>query len=250
MRWYVLLVMALSFSNPSPARAAEDWDFTPDDYVALRGAGGDLRFGPDSDWLPKPFQDNIRATLDWALDPTTGSRATEGINLRDFYHGHVQCVRGSLRRPITFSATREQERIFGALGLKWYDLNDGNYPTYLNGIVEMERTTGAYLREILADPLCDLVIVYHTFELHSPADQPRLDPNDPRRHLVTYQSDLRPQHFEPVACQSRDVLACRPERFQDVLQIGFLVDESGVIHATYGSHDGLSRVMGKVAHIY
>lgn len=70
-------------------KAEEDWNFTPADYAALIKKKGKLKIAEDSSWFPKELQVNLLNTLNALLDPSRKPSATEGVNVKDFFHGHV-----------------------------------------------------------------------------------------------------------------------------------------------------------------
>ena len=83
-------VQQQSMSKPLLQRVRiPGWNFTPLDFAKLRGAGKDLTIAPDSTWLPSKLQDNLLNTMRFLLGPKISPGGTEGIDVLDFFHGHL-----------------------------------------------------------------------------------------------------------------------------------------------------------------
>jgi len=83
-------VQQQSMSKPLLQRVRiPGWNFTPLDFAKLRGAGKDLTIAPDSTWHPSKLQDNLLNTMRFLLGPKISPGGTEGIDVLDFFHGHL-----------------------------------------------------------------------------------------------------------------------------------------------------------------
>jgi hypothetical protein len=217
----------------------EDWDFTPADYGSLVKGGKDLRFGPDSAWLPKALQDNLLSTLKFALTSTKPVR-TAGINVKDFYHGHFVVPTTAVSADLTTARSdfeTKSEALQGkALGGHWFDpVTSANLPAYTKAIQDTEKLATPLLEKALT--LKGAAVFYHTFELSGPA----MKPGSPTRNIRTPIGGT-PSGFDPSGTEAN------ANQFRDdnteILQFAFLVDETGVIHVTVGTTSNLSRVTG------
>jgi hypothetical protein len=241
-----LALLASFFLIPAQAHTITGWNFTPNDYEKLVRRGGDLRFEADSNWLPPAFQENLLSTLKFALRPNARPRHTSGINELDFYHGHIVCIEATRTTEISFRAETIHDQIFDPA--RFSSLNAQNIGAYQTAMRKMESLSGAALRQLLASPPCEFAVVYHTYELVVPRQQPNLAPNDSLRNLLTCQSDLLPTPFSPrrTAVPNFDGPPAKPD-FWEILQIAFLIDPDGVVHVTQGSLNGLYRFTGKIS---
>jgi hypothetical protein len=252
--WLAAWVAALGLV-PAAARADSDtfdgWNFTHEDYRALVRRGGQLRFASDSDWFPKELRANLKATLDYALDPALSPSVTDGINAKDFYHGHIGCDDESraVRREIgqeVEQALKLEDKVFADRGFEHDYLGDTAEATdtvrrYGEAVKAGETVFGEMLERLIRRKLCKrLLVVYHTYEAHHPADGV-LRNHDPRRNIVTYDDKLKPIGFRPPEL---DNASSWTDLFANVMQFAFLVDREGVIHVTFGTTHQLARVTG------
>jgi hypothetical protein len=216
----------------------EDWDFTPTEYQTLLKGKKDLRFDADSAWMPKALQDNLLTTLKFALTSTKPVR-TAGINVKDFYHAHFVIPKkmpaGLSKRRTEFEAKSEKLQA-KALGGDWFDpVTESNLAAYTKAMQETEKLANPLLKDALK--IKGAAVLYHTFE----SSGPQMKPGSPTRNILTpiggTPSGYDPSGKEADANQYLD-------NYSPVLQFAFLVDETGVIHATTGTIQNLSRVTG------
>jgi hypothetical protein len=229
-------------SGPAPLAAIqkkEDWDFTPDDYKALVKKKKDLKFGPDSAWFPKALQNNLLTTIKFVLTSTKPVR-TAGINVKDFYHGHFVIPNNKLTKTLrgkTRDFETKSEQLQGkALGGDWFDpVTKSNLPAFTKAMQKTEKLATPLLEEALK--IKGAAGFYHTFEISGPP----MKPGSPIRNIMTpiggTPSGYDPSGVEKSANQFRD-------KYFEILQFAFLVDETGVIHVTTWTTSNLSRVTG------
>jgi hypothetical protein len=215
----------------------EDWDFTPADYKALLKGKKELRFGPDSAWLPKALQDNLLTTLKFTLTSTKPVR-TEGVNVNDFYHGHFVVPKGkmaSLSKMRTEFRAKSDELQAKALGGSSADLvTTGNLAAYTKALQETEKLATPLIEEALK--IEGAAVIYHTFEV---SDARRMNLGSPTRNIRTIIGGT-PEGYDP---SGKEVSADQyTNEYYLVLEFGFLVDETGVIHVTAGTN--LSGITG------
>lgn len=214
----------------------EDWDFSAADYEALKKKKKDLRFGGDSAWVPKKLKDNILATLKFALTATKPAR-TGGINVLDFYHGHlavpIKSVTTKLDTSIsnfnTASDDLEQKATGGG------DVTTKNLGKFSKAMVAIEKLATPLVNEALK--IKGATCIYHTYEWSGPSG---MKVGDPTRNIKT-DIDGSPAGYSPPDIDDASSYA---NDFRPVLQFAFLVDENGVIHVTFGTTSNLSRVTG------
>ncbi|HZE70841.1 MAG TPA: DUF4157 domain-containing protein [Pyrinomonadaceae bacterium] len=245
-----------SVSQPAPAliqrkdEKDDDWDFTPADFQALTTKKGKLKVSSDSSWFPKPFQDNLIATLGALLDPKRNPSATEGVNVRDFYHGHV--VLPGKTYPTFPSAVTEKRDTYNkkkkelyekALGSERGDVTAENLGKYTEAVKATLPLAGEVLKEVAK--LKGAAVIYHTFEAVTPkellAKGEKLAAGDVRRNHITPLDTNKPV---PYSTANSDSAYFSPEYFT-VLQFSFLVDAKGEVHIRTNSTDELSTVTGK-----
>ena len=224
-----------------PAAGPEDWSFTPADYAALKAAGGDLSFAPGSEWLPGPVRENLLATLAKVLDPALVPTATEGVNVRDFYHGHIAIPLGSW--PVGYDAPRTaydevyDSRLAAALGGKDYNpVTAENLPALGEALAAARPLAAGFLEPLIAVP--GAAVIYHTFEHNTPPD---MRSGDPRRNWVTPFASQTPMPYSPP---DPDSSSSYEEDWNDLYQFAFLVDGQGRIHVQPGGTRQLSVVTG------
>lgn len=242
-----VLGILVSFSGLAyAADPKEDWNFTPEDYRQLTKAGGKLRFSSEAKWLPLVVRKNLLTTLNYVLNPSLKPSSTDGVNVNDFYHGHIGCeFPNELGAAPGFSDLDSiKQKAFTDKGLEYYSFPSGDLErikTYLEVTRSLEQTFGKILKKVVARPYCKrLVVVYHTYEIVSPADG-GMAPGDPRRNLLTRAGDTAPRHYSPpdignASSWLRD--------YRNIFQFAFLIDRYGVIHVTWGSTTQLQRFTG------
>jgi hypothetical protein len=220
-------------------QAKEDWDFTPADYQTLQAGKKDLRFDKDSAWFPSALQDNLLATLKFALTSTKPAR-TAGINVKDFYHGHFVIPKKAMTSDLSTKkadfGTKSEDLQGKALGGKYYDeITKANLAAYTKAMQDTEKLATPLLQEALK--IKDAAVIYHTYELSGPS----MNPGSPIRNIRTpiggSPGGYDPSGKEKSANQYLD-------EYTEILQFAFLVDETGVIHVTTGTTANLSRVTG------
>lgn len=214
----------------------EDWDFTPEDYEEVSQA---ISFADDSAWLPQKYKDNLLATLRWALSPDRRPPVTEGINTRDFYHGHVVCpwpcdFSEELRRARD-AYFRAEERM-SEIG----DLTEGNLAQFSEAVRAAEQAASEVLT-ILCRSSDNCSIIYHTYEYRSPSDG-GIRAGDPRRNIKTDFPGNSPAPYSPPDGNDAGSYS---RNYCHVFQFAFLIDRNGRIHVTTGSTRELSKVTGR-----
>lgn len=223
----------------APAHAQkEDWNFSPTDYQNLTSGGGDLSYDGDSDWFPSELKDNLKATLKKVLDPKTKPANTDGVNTKDFYHGHVVCP-----KPCTDAQTAAKEAYYKAeknsekeaMGETASKVTADNMAKWKQAVKAMTDAASTMLKACLGKG-CG--VVYHTYE----ASGPPMKVGDPRRNLYTpNEANATPAGFKPP---DENNASSYSDNYCVVLQFAFLVDKKGHIHVVTGSTKELSAVTG------
>lgn len=217
----------------------EDWDFTPKDYETLTKAKGDLTFGADSGWVPQKLKDNILATLKFVLTSKPVER-TRGINVKDFYHGHLAVPKAAMTEELRksrsqFSSDSDALEAKGRGGESYDKITNKNLKTFSEAMVKIENLATPLVDKALAVKGC--TVIYHTFELSGPAG---MKAGSDVRNIKT-DIDGSPAGFSPPDINNASSYT---DNFAPILQFAFLVDEKGVIHITVGTTSNLSRVTG------
>lgn len=234
----LLVLLSILLTMPAAFAAGEDWNFTVDDYARLVKSGGKLTFASDSAWFPREFRENLVATLEYVLDPNLKPSSTDGVNLTDFYHGHIACD-GSINGVRVMGDDTDSP--FAKRGLKYYDTpTSKTLARYRAAVIGAEKNVGKKLRQMLSEGSCkNLVVVYHTYEYSGP----RMSPGDSRRNLLTRLGASRPEHYTPPDTASASSWV---KDFVGVFQFAFLVDKDGRIHVTISTTTQLqARVMNQ-----
>jgi hypothetical protein len=242
----MLVLCLVMLIVPVYGQATEDWDFTAQDYKALRDTGNDLEMADDSSWVPKKLRDNLLKTLKWALDPKRDPRVTDGVNIRDFYHGHICCPPPCEEKKLVLEFLEQKDELTAdALGGKWYDpVTEENLEAFAEAMGEVERLAADLLNKILKD---DCVVIYHTYEADSTpeGEEKELDRDDPRRNIRVPIGEGDPKGYSP------------PDGFDPhggfgvfaeyccSIQFAFLIDRNGRVHVTIGALKELSKVTGR-----
>ena len=232
----------------STTKPADDWDFTPEDYAQLTSGGKKLKVSSDSAWFPAPLQENLLATLNSLLGPTEGPRGTHGINIRDFYHGHVVIKKqkqddflpDNVQSKLSTYFAQQKGEYTKALGGK--DFNPVT-PETLPAFTEAVKRTSEVATDVLNEALKEkgVAVVYHTFEeaKHRP---PEIKSGDPRRNYVTPLDTNKPQPFSPP---DPDRASSYSKEYAHVFEFGFLIDRNGEVHIRPGSIREFSTFTGK-----
>jgi hypothetical protein len=216
----------------------EDWDFTPKDYAALVKRKKDLSMGADSAWFPKPLQENLLATLQFALTAKDPAR-TGGINVRDFYHGHFGIPKGKMTPELTKALaefkTKSEEVQAEARGGDTKPVTKKTLAAYTKAMQETEKLATPILEAALK--IEGAAVVYHTFESGGKG----LKDGSPVRNIRTLIGGA-PAGYDPSGTEKS--AAQWEDEYDEVLQFAFLVDQAGVVHVTVGTTINLSRVTG------
>lgn len=234
--------------STTKATPADDWNFTPEDYAQLTSGGKKLKVSSDSAWFPAPLQENLLATLNSLLGPTAGPRGTHGINIRDFYHGHVVIKKQKEDDFLPANVADKLGTYFGqqkgeyskALGGKDFNrVTPENLPAFTEAVKRTSKVATDVLNEALKEK--GVAVVYHTFEeaKHRP---PEIKSGDPRRNYVTPLDTNKPQPFSPP---DPDHASSYSKEYAHVFEFGFLIDRNGEVHIRPGSIREFSTFTGK-----
>jgi hypothetical protein len=247
---------------------ADDWDFSVDDYQALRQGGGYLDFAPDGAWLPTPMKENILVTLMYLYE-TAGQRAMRmhagasavgsssvgvvpftGVNRRDLFHAHVVVRRAGMLDP---SRAALQSRFVEARErsdevIRGGEVTEANRPAYTTAVQAAEREATPLLESIarsdlngdLVHSLPDAAMIYHTLEVI--AGRMGVAAGDPRRNVLTRFDDLAPRQYQPPDPASASSFH---QEFDEVMELSFLVDAAGMIHVHPGGLNSQSLTTGR-----
>ena len=229
----------------------EDWDFSRADYEGLIKKKGALKVGSDSSWFPAKLQENLLSTLNYLFDPLRTPAGTEGVNVKDLYHGHVGLkkteAKGGLPKDLAEKKTKleakQTELYEKALGKTYNDVTKENIKEFTKAEEAVLPVAGNLLSEALKQSK-GLVVVYHTFEMSSPSDlkgKAGLKVGDPRRNYITPVDTNKPGPYSPPDI---DNASSWLNDYFEVLQFSFLVDNKGEVHIRTGSTKQLSSVTG------
>jgi hypothetical protein len=224
------------------------WNFTPADFAALRKSRKDLTIAGDSSWVPAKLQQNILNTLRYTLDAKRSPTATEGINVKDFYHGHL-VVPKKARIPASVteqrSAFEEKESAAAtkALGGEVNPVTKENVGAYTKALAEILPTYGSLLEAAVR--IKGAAVIYHTFELTEPSDVKaagkELKPGDPRRNYMTPLATNTPKPYSPPDPENASSYS---DEYTHISQFAFLVGPDGAVHVRPGTTQELSTVTG------
>ncbi len=232
---------------PDTLRRKEDWDFTPADYTALKKGKGDLKISSDSSWVPAKLQDNILNTLRYTLDAKRKPSATEGVNVNDFYHGHL--VAPDNKTGLTVDAMEARSKFqkemkkqtITALGGEYEKVTEKNIGAYTKGVTSTLPLLGKAAEELMK--IKGAAVIYHTFETTTPSDlaakHKDIAPADPRRNYITPFDTNVPKSFK-LPKGEKDLL----RGYINYQEFTFLVDEKGEVHVRTGARDSLSTIIG------
>jgi hypothetical protein len=219
---------------PTSAPATADWDFTRADYAALVRLGGALTFDADSAWFPQAFRDNLLATIAAVLDSSRQPISSEGVNTRDFYHGHVGVPNGT---ALPGEVTRARAPIDAVRSARPSSPTADNLAEYRRVDQETLPQAGALLERTARIP--GVVVVYHTFETNLPSG---IGVGDPLRNWLTPLDTNQPATFTPPDPTSASSWT---DNYWSVIQFAFLIDAQGRIHVRLGTVRDLSTVTGR-----
>jgi hypothetical protein len=230
----------------SNAVASEKWNFTPEDYAHLLQSGGSLTFSSESQWLPRTYLENVQETLVHALKKSEGPSVTDGVNVTDFFHGHVLCEgRNRYQKVFETPVESQIDEVFSRHHEKSFVfLSELLFPLFRNAMNEVQSILGKTLEWTLNPENCERSgVLYHSYEVVAPADAPQMPPNDPRRNFWKQNGKVSVDHFQ--ADESHPWKSPGGDSVY-IAQIAFLIDQKGTIHVTYGSLRELSLIVGKV----
>ena len=232
---------------------AEDWDFTPSDYAQLTKSGQKLRISSDSGWFPEPLRENLLNTLVYLLGSTEKLKGTEGVNVRDFYHGHVLIKKSSRPDPqvkvvdqkLQAFYAKEKELKTKAFGTDFALIVTQENLKAFTAVVEGSLPAAKdLLTEAVKHP--EAVVIYHTFEMESPSDVKAsggtLKAGDPRRNYLTPLKTNTPGPYSPPDPEDAESYF---KDYEYVLTFSFLIDKNGEIHIRPGSTREMSGVTGR-----
>ncbi|HTQ86965.1 MAG TPA: DUF4157 domain-containing protein [Candidatus Solibacter sp.] len=223
------------------------WNFTPSDYATLVKAKKDLTIASDSGWVPKKLQENILNTLRYTLDPKLAPSATEGINIMDFYHGHLVVPKdvgisadASSKRSAFEAKEQEVEKTtLGAAGKPTKE----NVGAYSTALVKILPDFGAVLEEGVK--IKGAAAIYHTFEFTTPSDLKKkgksLGVGSTRRNFITPLATNVPTPYTPPDTSSASSYT---QDYFHLTQFAFLVGPDGAVHVRPGTVGELSTVTG------
>jgi hypothetical protein len=229
---------------PAIIQRKEDWDFTPADYAELRKKKGDLKIAADSSFVPAKLQENILATLRYTLDRKRKPAATAGVNLYDFYHGHLAVPNNKTGLTVDAIEARSKykkeftRQTVKTLGDEYAKVTTKNLPAYTKGITATLPLLGKAMEEGVKIP--GAAVMYHTYE--STAADLGIDPKDPRRNYLTPFDSNQPKPYKVPKGKSD-----WNDEYINYLEFTFLVDQKGEVHVRPGTIAPLSTVIGEPA---
>jgi hypothetical protein len=232
---FVTLLTQSVVTSAQSTSTAEDWDFTRDDFKKLTSSGKSLHLAKDSTWLPEIFRENLLVTLSETLSNDGPYTNTHGINIEDFFHGHIACkdkLKKETIRKLEGSHNAYKDLLDGILG-KWFEpIRDHNLNSFLALVPEINNLSKSGLEDVILSGECsEFVMIYHTYEYSKPTEIKLIGPHDPRRNILTSNRDLIPTSFMP----DKDNASSWIRDYQDILQVAFLVDQNGGVHVIRGS---------------
>ncbi|MBC8742722.1 DUF4157 domain-containing protein [Paraburkholderia sp. UCT31] len=229
------------------------WNFTPSDLQNLKGAGKDLTIAQDSSWFPAKLQVNLLNTLRFVLGPNLSPSGTGGINVLDFFHGHIVVDKKALlvdwegnERPpeqvlkhasdferqekaaaaTTLGGNFKETKFGPSLHFGKYPVTQKNLPAFTAAIEKLLPAFGNVLDEAATVP--GAAVMYHTFELLTPSEiaakGQKLRSEDPRRHYVTPLDTNIPRQYTPPSGASYE------QEYVVIAPFSFLVDTGGGVH--------------------
>jgi hypothetical protein len=228
----------------------EDWDFSRKDYEALVKGKGAFKIAADSSWFPAQLQENLLNTLNFLFDPKRTPAGTEGVNIKDLYHGHVgmdkkqhkSVPQDVLDKRAKFEEKQEELYKKALGGDTLNDVTKKNVKEFSAAEEASLPLAGDMLTEVLKSP--GVVCVYHTFESKKPSDlkgKPDLKMGDPRRNYLTPLDTNKPS---PFSAPDPDNASSWSDKYWSIFQFSFLVDNKGEVHVRTGTIKQLSSVTG------
>jgi hypothetical protein len=237
-------VMQSRAGASAAVRRKEDWDFTPADYAQLRKGKGDLKIAADSSFVPSKLQDNILETLRYALDAKRKPAATAGVNLHDFYHGHLAVPNNDKGLSVDAMEARSKykkefkRQTEKSLGDEYAKVTTKNLKAYTKAIGATLPLLGTAMEEGVK--IKGAAVMYHTYE--TTAAELGIDPKDPRRNILTPLDTNKPKPYKVPKGKSDWT-----DEYINYLEFTFLVDQNGEVHVRPGTIAPLSTVIGEPA---
>jgi hypothetical protein len=225
----------------STIRRKETWDFTPAAYTALKQRKGDLKIASDSTWVPAKLQENILNTLRYTLDEKLKPSATEGVNVFDFYHGHLVAPEHKTGFTIEADEARSKfqkerkKQTSSALGGEYEKVTTKNVAAYTKAVMSTLPLMATAMDELIK--IQGAGVIYHTFE--TTAAGKGIEPADPRRNYLTPFNTNTPAPFK-IPKGEKDLMV----GYMPYLEFTFLVDEKGAVHVRPGGRDSMSTITG------
>jgi hypothetical protein len=194
--------------------------------------------------------------LRFALDEKRSPSATEGINIEDFFHGHVAVpAKPGVSIDAEERRSKERKEIVAAsekaLGGEYEKVTQANLQAYKKEIDKILPDFAKAMDEGLK--IKGAVVVYHTFEQVDPSDavsakpsnkQKKLPggrllaPDNPRRNYLVPLDTNSPKSFTPPDVDGM------PKGYILYLGFEFLVSSDGAIHVRLGTFSELSTAIG------
>ncbi len=241
----LILLSALSFPALANRDRREDWDFTVEDYAALKRRGRDIQLAPDSAWVPASFAQNLLSSLRFLLSRPRDARMTDGVSVVDLYHGHAGCELrpGASIAPMVDAAERQQQDILARVLGQWFTpVTEQNLSALVEVRPQVEEIVGRLLEDVEASGHCSrLVMIYHSYEVSSPRYPVVGSSFDARRNILTDNRTLQPTGFTPPVPGNSSTWM---NLYSNIAQLAFLIDRHGGVHVTVGSTRQLSAVTG------
>jgi hypothetical protein len=209
-------------------------------------------------------------TLDFVFGPTISPPATEGVNARDFFHGHLVIKKETATAAQMKTAAAQGARVeadlktkrTAALGkeVKFEYQSPTDPKVFIDGYPFVTDATSSAKQKIAAyklavesvEPSLGLVmedaakvttaaVMYHTFETIQPTDLApgqKLDSNSPRKAYITPLDTNRPAPYTlPTG------LTDYQDEYPWIVGLSFLVDKSGAVHVRpFDPHEGFTSL--------
>jgi hypothetical protein len=227
------------------AQSQDDWNFTPADLDTLHARGGVLRFGADSQWVPRAIQMTLLSALDQMLSTVrhVGSPATTGVSMMDLMHCHVVVP----ARSRVAASTPDRARLTEGLRAEERqtrqqfqntEITDTNRAAFRNRLAAEQQAATPLLESVLQMP--DAGIVLHSFEGNA-AESGIPATSSQRNWFASFQT-MTARPFEAMPG-----VAGFSSQWSAFMAFNFLVDSNGVIHVRPGSSgfQSLSDVTGR-----
>ncbi len=227
--------------------AAEDWDFTAVDMLALQLRGGTLTFASDSDWFPAALRTNLRNTLLFMLVPRTDAARTGGVNPRDLFHGHVVVPRAAAASSLTGARDRwradlldTRARVLDASG----QVTGANLAAWRTEVQRLAAAATPLLDQVVG--ISGAAVIYHSYEFpERTAPEYSIPGGDPRRNTITPLGTNTPSPYTaPDINDASSYMTGSSAPYTHIFQFSFLIDRDGVIHVRPELGRELSDVTG------